>query len=191
MKEQLKMSDKVVVGISGSSCSIVGIRLLEVLREMKVETHLIITKTAKEILEHETSYKVKDVEKLASKVYSNDDMFGSVASGSFKTLGMVVVPCSMKTLGGIASGYSDNLLLRAADVCLKERRKLVLVTRETPLSYIHIENMKKVTLAGAIVLPPVMTMYSKPKKIDDMVNHIVGKILDSLGFDNKVYKRWN
>jgi 4-hydroxy-3-polyprenylbenzoate decarboxylase len=185
------MHEKLIVGISGSSGSILGIRLLEVLKKMRIETHLIITETAKKLIEHETKYKAKDVEALASKVYDNKDFFASVASGSFRTLGMVVIPCSMKTLGGIASGYSDNLLLRAADVCLKERRKLVLVTRETPLSYIHIENMRRVTLAGGIVLPPIMTLYSKPKKIDDMVNHIMGKVLDSLGIGNDVYKRWS
>jgi len=190
MKGQWSMPERLVVAISGSSCSILGIRLLEVLKKKRIETHLVITDTAKKLIEHETSYKVKDVEKLASKVYRNDDLFGSIASGSFSTKGMVVIPCSMKTLGGIASGYSDNLLLRAADVCLKERRRLVLVTRETPLSYIHIENMRKVTLAGAVVLPPVMTLYNKPEKIGDMVDHITGKVLDSLGIDNKVYKRW-
>jgi 4-hydroxy-3-polyprenylbenzoate decarboxylase len=184
------MPEKMIVGISGSSCSILGIRLLEVLKNLGIETHLVITGTAKKLIGHETSYSVRDVEKLASKVYDNDDLFAPIASGSFRTLGMVVIPCSMKTLGGIASGYSDNLLLRAADVCLKERRKLVLVARETPLSYIHIENMRRVTLAGAIVLPPVMTLYSKPKKTEEMVDHIIGKVLDSLGIENRVYKRW-
>ncbi len=184
------MREKLIVGISGSSGSILGVRFLEVLKKMEFETHLIITETAKKLIEHETSYNVKDVEKLASKVYDNMDLFASIASGSFKTKGMVVIPCSMKTLGGIASGYSDNLLLRAADVCLKERRKLVLVTRETPLSAIHIENMRKVSLAGGVILPPVLTMYSKPKTIEEMVDHIIGKVLDSLGVENKVYKRW-
>jgi len=185
------MREKLIVGISGSSCSILGIRLLEVLKKMGIETHLIITETAKKLIEHETSYKVMDVEKLASKVYDNGDLFGSIASGSFRTKGMIIIPCSMKTLGGIASGYSDNLLLRAADVCLKERRKLVLVTRETPLSLIHIENMRRVSLAGAVVLPPVMTLYSKPKYIREMVDHVIGKVLDSLGLENKIYKRWS
>ena len=182
--------EHIIVGISRSSCSILGIRLLEILRKTGIKTHLVITETAKEILEHETEYSVKDVEKLAYKVYDNNDFFARIASGSFRTKGMVVIPCSMKTLGGIASGYSDNLLLRAADVCLKERRKLILVTRETPLSAIHLENMKRVSLAGGVILPPVMTLYSKPKGINEMVDHIVGKVLDLLGIENKVYKRW-
>lgn len=185
------MREKLIVGISGSSGSILGIRFLEVLKKMGIETHLIITETAKKLIEYETKYKVKDVEKLASKVYDNSDFFAKIASGSFQTNGMVVIPCSMKTLGGIASGYSDNLLLRAADVCLKERRNLVLVTRETPLSLIHIENMRKVSLAGGVILPPVMTLYSKPKRIEEMVDHIIGKVLDSLGIENKIYKRWS
>ncbi len=184
------MRERIIIGISGSSGSILGVRLLEVLKKMGFETHLIITGTAKKLIEHETSYKVKDVEALASKAYDNSDLFAPIASGSFRTKGMVIIPCSMKTLGGIASGYADNLLLRAADVCLKERRKLILVTRETPLNLIHIENMRKVTLAGAIVLPQVITTYSKPRKIEEVVDHIIGKVLDSLGIENEVYKRW-
>jgi 4-hydroxy-3-polyprenylbenzoate decarboxylase len=190
MKGQWSMPERIVVGISGSSGSVLGIRLLEVLKKMGIETHLIITETAKKLIEHETKYKVKDVEKLASNIYDNSDFFAKIASGSFQTKGMVVIPCSMKTLGGIASGYSDNLLLRTADVCLKERRKLVLVTRETPLSLIHVENMRKVSMAGGVILPPVMTMYSKPKTIEEVVDHIIGKVLDSLGIENRIYKRW-
>lgn len=178
----------IIVGISGASGSILGIRLLQALKG-KAETHLIITETAQKILEHETVFKWKQVEKMASESYRNSDFFAPIASGSFQTSGMVVIPCSMKTLAGIASGFSDNLLLRAADVCLKERRKLILVARETPLSYIHINNMRKVSMAGAVVLPPVLSFYSKPKSIDDMVNHIVGKTLDMLGFEGE-YKRW-
>jgi len=180
---------KIIVGISGASGSVLGVRLLQELKG-KAETHLIITETAQKILEHETGFNIKQVEKLATKSYSNSDFFASIASGSFKTEGMVIIPCSMKTLAGIASGFSDNLLLRCADVCLKERRKLVLVARETPLSYIHIKNMKTASKAGAIILPPVLSFYSKPKTIDDMVNHIVGKVLDILGFENSLYKRW-
>jgi polyprenyl P-hydroxybenzoate/phenylacrylic acid decarboxylase-like protein len=180
---------KIIAGISGASGSILGIRLLQELKG-KAETHLIITDAAKKILEYETGFTVKQVEKLATKSYSNSDFFASVASGSFQTEGMVIIPCSMKTLAGIASGFSDNLLLRCADVTLKERRKLVLVARETPLSYIHVKNMETVSQSGAIILPPVLSFYSKPKSIDDMVNHIVGKTLDMLGFENTLYKRW-
>lgn len=185
------MPERIVVGVSGSSGSVLGIRFLELSKKLGLETHLIITETAKKLIEHETSYKVEDVENLASKVYDNADLFAPISSGSFQTKGMVVIPCSMKTLGGIASGYSDKLLLRAADVCLKERRKLILVTREAPLSLIHIDNMRKVTLAGGIILPPVITMYSKPKNIEEMVDHIMGKVLDSLGIENRIYKRWD
>jgi len=193
-KGQLSMRDngkeKIIVGISGSSGSILGIRFLEVMKKLGIETHVVISHTAKKLIEHETSYNVRDVEKLASKVYGYKDFFVAIASGSFRTKGMVIIPCSMKTLAGIASGYSDNLMLRAADVCLKERRRLVLVARETPLSLIHIENMRRVTLAGGVILPPVLTMYSKPKSIDEMVNHIIGKVLDALGIENRIYKRW-
>jgi polyprenyl P-hydroxybenzoate/phenylacrylic acid decarboxylase-like protein len=180
---------KFVVGISGASGSILGIRLLQELKG-KAETHLIITDSAKKILEHETGFNVKQVDKLATKSYSNSDFFASIASGSFLTDGMIIIPCSMKTLAGIASGFSDNLLLRCADVTLKERRRLILVARETPLSYIHIKNMETASKAGAVILPPVFSFYSKPKTIDDMVNHIVGKTLDVLGFENSLYKRW-
>jgi 4-hydroxy-3-polyprenylbenzoate decarboxylase len=183
--------EKIIVGISGSSGAILGVRFLETLKRMGIETHLVISETAEKIIEHETKHEVGDVKKLAARTYGYRDLFAPIASGSFETKGMVIIPCSMKTLAGIASGYSDNLTLRAADVCLKERRKLVLVTRETPLSLIHIENMRTVTLAGGIILPPVMTMYSKPESIDEMADHIIGKVLDSLGIDNKVYKRWD
>jgi 4-hydroxy-3-polyprenylbenzoate decarboxylase len=179
---------KIVIGISGASGSILGIKLLQALKG-KAETHLIITETAEKILEHETGFTVKQVEKLATKTYKNSDFFAPVASGSFMTDGMAIIPCSMKTLAGIASGFSDNLLLRAADVCLKERRRLILVARETPLSHIHIKNMEAASNAGAIILPPVLSFYSKPKTVDDMANHIVGKTLDMLGFEGE-YKRW-
>jgi len=184
------MGKTLVVGISGSSSVILGIKLLEFLWSANIQTHLIITSTAKKIIDHETEYTVADVKKLAAKTYENTDLFAPTASGSFKTDGMIIIPCSMKTLAGIASGYSDNLLLRSADVCLKERRKLILVTRETPLSLIHIENMAKVTRAGGVVLPPVLSFYSKPKNIEDMINYILGKVLDVLGIDNKLYERW-
>jgi flavin prenyltransferase len=181
---------KILVGISGASCSILGVKLLEFLKKEGYETHLIITETAEKILEHETDYKIDDVKKLASKYHNNNDFFSSVASGSFKADAMIIVPCSMKTVAGIASGFTDNLLLRTADVFLKERRKLIVVPRETPLSSIHTENLDKISKAGVIVLPAVLTLYSRPKTIDDMLNHILGKILDVLGIENSVYKRW-
>lgn len=182
--------NRIVVGMTGASGAVLGVKLLEFLKKTDFETHLIITDIAKKIIEHETDYKVEDVERLADHVYNNNDFFASIASGSFKYSGMVIIPCSMKTLGGIASGYSDSLLLRVADVCLKERRKMVLVTREMPLSQIHIENMEKISRAGGVILPPVLSFYSKPKDINDMVNHVIGKTLDTLGIDNDVYKRW-
>jgi 4-hydroxy-3-polyprenylbenzoate decarboxylase len=190
MKGQWSMAEKIVIGISGGSGVLLGIRLLEFLKGTDYETHLVITKPAESIILHETEYSVEDVKKLATRAYDNSDFFAPFASGSFKTSGMVIIPCSMKTLAGIASGYSDNLLLRAADVCLKERRKLVLVTRETPLSYIHIKNMSKVTKAGAIVVPPVLSFYSKPKNVDDMIIFVLGKVLDVLGVENELYERW-
>jgi 4-hydroxy-3-polyprenylbenzoate decarboxylase len=184
------MGKTLIVGISGSSGSILGIKLLEFLWSANYETHLIISSPAESIIPHETEYEVADVKKLAAKVYENQDFFAPIASGSFKTDGMVIIPCSMKTLAGVASGYSDNLMLRAADICLKERRKLILVTRETPLSLIHIKNMKKVTKTGAIVVPPMLSFYSKPKTVEDLINFNLGKVLDVLGIENKLYERW-
>jgi 4-hydroxy-3-polyprenylbenzoate decarboxylase len=190
MRVWSKLKNRIVVGITGASGVILGIKLLEFLKKTGIETHLIITEIAKKIIEHETDYSVKDVEKLADSVHDNKDLFAPIASGSFKIKGMVVIPCSMKTLAGVANGYSDNLLLRVADVCLKERRKIILVAREMPLSQIHIENMERVSRAGGIILPPVLTFYSKPKNINDMVNHVIGKVLDMLDIENDMYKRW-
>jgi len=183
------MTRKIIVGMSGSSGAVLGVRALEMLRKMGIETHLVITDVARKVMEQETSCKVAEVEKLAVHVHRIDDFFAPIASGSFKTEGMIVIPCSMKTLAGIASGYSSNLLLRAADVMLKERRKLVLVAREMPLSLIHIENMEKVTAAGAVVMPPMMTFYNRPEKIEDMVTHLLGKVFDQFGLETE-YKRW-
>jgi len=178
-------SKRLVLGISGGSGAILAIRLLESLRETEWEVHLVITKTGEQVIDHETEYDFQELDDLATKIYPSDDFFAPFASGAYATRGMVVVPCSMKTLSGIANGYSDNLLLRAADVCLKERRKLILVTRETPLNLIHIENMRRVTLAGAMVFPPVLTMYSMPRSVDEMIEHFVNKLLDELGIDRK------
>lgn len=176
---------KLIVGVSGASGIALAERLLEALKKAKAETHLVVSETAEEIRKHEGVGRLK-----ADYSYNSKDFFGKIASGSFRTDGMVVIPCSMKTLAGIASGYTDNLLLRAADVCLKERRKLVIVARETPLSAIHIENMLRLSRAGAIIMPPVMGFYYRPKAIGDMVDHTVGKVLDLFGIENKLIKRW-
>ncbi len=169
-----------------------GIRLLEVLRHTDWEVHLTWTQPAEKVIQHETSRRPESLGELATRVYSPDDWFAPIASGSVPTHGMVVIPCSMKTLAGIAHGYADNLLLRAADVCLKERRKLVVVPRETPLSLIHIDNMRKVTLAGGIVLPPVLTMYNMPESVEQVVDQIVYKVLNvlGLGIGREVLQRW-
>lgn len=180
-----------LVGMSGGSGSVYGVRLLEELKRLKVETHLIISSAARETLAIETDYKLGYVEALASRVHRFNDIAGAPASGTFRTQGMVVVPCSMKTLSGIASGYSDNLLLRAAEVTLKERRPLVLVPRETPLTTIHMENMLKVARAGAIVLPAMPGFYNSPTTIDELVGQIVGKVLDVLNIEHHLYEQWN
>ncbi len=184
------MTKRIIVAVSGASGSILGIRLLEELKKLGVETHLIVSEPAMKIMGHETGKSMSDLKKLAKKTHGNSDFFAPVASGSFRTDGMVIIPCSMKTLAGVASGFSDNLILRAADVCLKERRRLVLVTREMPLSSIHTENMARVSRAGGIILPPVLSFYSKPKDINDLVNHVVGRVLDCLGLENNIYQRW-
>jgi flavin prenyltransferase len=179
-----------LVGMSGGSGVIYGVRLLEVLKRLKVETHLIISTAAKETLVLETDHKVGYVESLASHVYRFNDIAAAPASGTFRTQGMVVIPCSMKTLAGIATGYSDNLLIRAAEVTLKERRPLVLVPRETPLTAIHIENMLKVAQTGAIVLPATPGFYNRPHTIDELIDHVVGKVLDVLNIEHDLYQQW-
>jgi len=181
---------RLIVGISGASGAIYGIRALQALQELGVETHLVITDAGLETIRLETDFKKADVVKLATKTYRLDDIASKIASGSYQTDGMLVIPCSMKTLAGIASGYSGNLLLRAADVTIKERRRLVLVVRETPLSLIHIENMATVTRAGAIVLPAMPAFYHKPKTVEELVDQVVGKALDMLGIEQQLLKRW-
>ncbi|MBN2330372.1 MAG: UbiX family flavin prenyltransferase [Candidatus Aenigmarchaeota archaeon] len=183
------MQKRIIVGISGASCICLGVRMLETLRKAGAETHMVVTETAKRVLKEETGLSYGEAEKLADKSYDSHDFFAAIASGSFRTDGMVVVPCSMKTLGGIASGNSSNLLLRAADVMLKERRRLVLVVRETPLNLIHIRNMETAALAGAVILPPMPACYTKPETIDDLVTHVLGKVCDQFGIDIG-YKRW-
>ena len=181
---------ELIIGISGASGVGYGIRLLEILHQMKVQTHLIMTKAAEGIIRAETDVEPENVKKLAAFVYDEDDFYASIASGSYKTAGMIIAPCSMKTLGQIANGISDNLLVRAADVCLKEERKLILMTRETPLSLIHLENMIRVKKAGGTILPACPGFYSRPESIDDLFDIMAGRALDLAGIENGVYKRW-
>jgi polyprenyl P-hydroxybenzoate/phenylacrylic acid decarboxylase-like protein len=182
---------RLVVGISGSSAPHYGIALLRALRDLAdVETHLVISSGAHRTIELETDLKVVDIEELADAVHDPGDLAASISSGSFLTLGMVVVPCSMHMLASVAHGISDNLLARAADVTLKERRPLVLVPRETPLSLIHVRNMVAVTEAGATVLPPVPGFYQRPETIDDLLKHTTGKVLDQFGIEHELFRRW-
>lgn len=181
---------RLIVGISGASGVIYGVRLLEALKTMPVETHLVMTRTAEVTLAHETDLKVAAVRKLADAAYKIDDLAAAISSGSFRTMGMIVAPCSMRSLGEIAHGISSNLLTRAADVILKERRRLVLVARETPLTAIHLRNMLTLSEMGAIVAPPVPAFYNRPRSLDDLVDHTVGRLLDLFGLDTGKVKRW-
>ena len=184
---------KLIVGISGASGTIYGIRLLEVLRDVPdLETHVVVSSAARLTLSLETEYPPDIFETLASKLYKTSDMAAAISSGSFITVGMVVVPCSMKTLSGIANSYADNLLLRAADVVLKERRRLVLVARETPLHLGHLRLMTQVTEMGAIVMPPVPAFYHRPQTIQGIVDPTINRILDLLDIelDGELVERW-
>ena len=181
---------RLIVGISGASGTVYGIRMLEVLREAGVETHLVMSRAAQIALAAETDLKVADVEKLASVVHSNQDIGAACSSGSFKVHGMVVAPCSVKTLSEIATSTGGNLMSRAADVTLKERRRLVLLLRETPLHLGHIRNMAAVTEAGAIVYPPVPAFYARPASLEDMVDHTIGRVLDLFDIDTSLVRRW-
>ncbi len=181
---------RILVGITGATGAIYGIRLLELLREAGVETHLIISKPAERTIGWETPYSMDEVRALAFRAYPVADIAAEPSSGSFLHDGMIIAPCSVKTLAAIAAGYCDNLLTRAADVTLKDRRKLVLLVREAPLSLAHIRNMAAVTEMGAIVAPPVPAFYNQPRSIDDIVNHTVGRVLDIFGMQSAVVKRW-
>ena len=183
---------RLVVGMSGSSAPQLGDTFLRATRDLEaVETHLVVSEGARRSIELELHRDPAEVEALADVVYGPADLGAAISSGSFLTMGMVVIPCSMRTLGAIAGGTSDNLLTRAADVTLKERRPLVLVTRETPLSYIHIRNMETVTLAGATVLPPVPAFYHGPKTIEDLLLQTCGKVLDQFGIEHDLFQRWS
>ncbi|MDE0128679.1 MAG: UbiX family flavin prenyltransferase [Gammaproteobacteria bacterium] len=182
---------RLIIGISGASGVIYGIRLLEALREApEVETHLIVSNGGKVNIALETDWKVRDVEALADVVYSDSDVAATIASGSFRTGGMIVAPCSMKTLGAIVNSYAANLLVRAADVTLKEGRKLVLAPRETPLHAGHLRLMHEAALMGVVVAPPVPGFYAKPTSVEDIVNHTVGRLMDLFGLETDLVRRW-
>lgn len=192
--ESVNRSDsqqRIIVGITGASGSIYGICLLEALRAMGVETHLVLTRAAEMTIAYETGHTAKHVRALADKTYPLGDVGAAIASGSFNTLGMIVAPCSMKTLSEIAYSLSGNLLTRAADVVLKERRRLVLMPRETPLHLGHIRAMAAATEIGAIIAPPMPAFYAKPKSLDDMVQQSVGRVLDLFGLDTGKVHRWS
>ena len=182
---------RLIVAITGSSGVIYGIKMLECLRALKVETHLVMSEWGEKNIEIETEKSVSYVRGLASVCYDSKNMAASISSGSFKTDGMGIVPCSMKTLSSIANGYDDGLISRAASVCIKESRKLVLVPRETPLSKIHIENMRTLVDTGVTILPASPGFYQRPKTIDDMIAHIVGKVLDQFSIAHDLYQRWS
>jgi 4-hydroxy-3-polyprenylbenzoate decarboxylase len=185
------MAERLVVGISGASGVMYGIRLLEVLRDvLKVEPHLVITTAARQTITQETDWAVKDVEALAHTHYNASEIGATIASGSFATRGMVIIPCSIKTLSAVAQSFSGELISRAADVTLKEGRPLILVVRETPFHLGHLRLMTQATEMGAVIFPPLPAFYMRPKTIDDIVNNTVGRILARLGFDNDLFKEW-
>jgi 4-hydroxy-3-polyprenylbenzoate decarboxylase len=181
---------RLIIGISGATGAIYGIRLLEALSKSDVETHLIITEAAENTILMETDWKVEEIKSLAKVSHDIKNLGADISSGSFLSEGMVIIPCSIKSLSGIANSFDENLLIRSADVTLKERRKLVLVVRETPLHLGHIELMLQASRMGAILLPPVPAFYFHPKNVDDLVNHTVGKVLDLFGLDHHLFDRW-
>ncbi len=182
---------RIIIGISGASGAIYGIRLLEALRDQKsVETHLVMSSTGRMNIQIETDWKAQDVERLADVVHRNNDIGAMIASGSYQSDGMIVAPCSMKTLSAIVNSYADNLLCRAADVMLKERKRLILVPRESPLHSGHCRLLYKAARMGIDIAPPMPAFYNRPQSVDDIVNHTVGRLLDLLGLDSGMVKRW-
>src|SRR5438309_5962288 len=182
---------RLIVGITGATGTIFGVRLLQMLHGSGVETHMAMSKWGARTLIHETEYTVEQVQRMATHNYPLGDQGAAISSGSFITLGMVVVPCSMRTLAAIANGLADNLIHRAADVILKERRKMVLVVRESPLHDIHLENMLKLARMGVVILPPVPAFYNHPQNLDDMINHIAMRVLDQFDIHLDVMNRWD
>jgi 4-hydroxy-3-polyprenylbenzoate decarboxylase len=189
-KKTAETARRLIVGISGASGVVYGVRMLEVLRDSDVETHLVMSKAAEMTLVYEMDMKPKDVRALASKVHAQADIGASISSGSFQTMGMVIVPCSVRSMSEIAAGTTGSLLSRAADVVLKERRRLVLAFRETPIHAGHLRTMAQLTEMGAIIAPIVPAFYNRPKTLDDLINHTVGRLLDLFGIETKLVKRW-
>lgn len=181
---------KLIVGISGATGAIYGIRLLEALNHVGVESHLVMSSWAEKTISIETNYSVEEVKALASHTYNSSNQAAIISSGSYITDGMILAPCSMKSLASISYGLADNLLSRAADVILKEKRKLVIIPRESPLNQIHLENMLRLSKMGVVILPPMPAFYNKPETVDDIVNHTVARTLDQFGIDNQLTKRW-
>jgi flavin prenyltransferase len=188
--EQAK-PQRLIVGITGATGTIFGVRILQMLHGSGVETHLVMSKWATRTLTHETPCSIKEVQELATQSYASGDQGARISSGSFVTLGMVIAPCSMRTLAAIAHGLGDNLVHRAADVILKERRKLVLVVRESPFNEIHLENMLKLARMGVVILPPVPAFYNHPQSLDDMINHIAMRVVDQFDIHLDVMNRWD
>ncbi|MCH7560645.1 MAG: UbiX family flavin prenyltransferase [Thaumarchaeota archaeon] len=181
---------KLIIGITGSTGVVYGIRMLETLKKLDVETHLIMSEWAEKCITMETEYTIDHVKSLATNISDEKNMASSVSSGTHRVDGMIIIPCSMKTLSSIANGYDNTLIARAAGVTIKESRKLILMARETPFSAIHLENMLKLSRLGVIILPPVTEFYTKPKSIDDIVNHGIGKCLDQFNIEHDLYPRW-
>jgi flavin prenyltransferase len=182
---------RLIVGITGATGTIFGVRILQMLHGSGVETHLVVSKWAARTLAHETQYSLKYVQSLATQSYGIGAQGAAISSGSFVTLGMVIAPCSMRTLAAIAHGIGDNLIHRAADVILKERRKLVLVVRESPFNEIHLENMLKLARMGVVILPPVPAFYNNPQSLDDIINHITMRVIDQFDIHLDVINRWD
>ncbi len=184
------MQQKILMAITGASGAIYGIRLLQILRDLNIETHLIISKAAEVTISYESNYNIKDIKKMASHCYSINDIGASPASGSYKFDGMIIAPCSMKSLAEIATGIGGNLISRSADVMLKEHRRLVLMTRETPLNDIHLKNMLTASRAGAIIAPPMPAFYNKPTNLEEVIDHNIGRVLDLFKIDSGIIKEW-
>jgi 4-hydroxy-3-polyprenylbenzoate decarboxylase len=185
------MPKRLIVAITGATGAIYGVRLLEALKAAQVETHLVLSKWGQQTVEHETGLTLADLEERAAVVHGSGNMAATISSGSFQTAGMIIAPCSMRTVGALAHSNGDNLVHRAADVVLKERRKMVLVPRETPLSEIHLENLLKLARMGVVILPPMPAFYNRPASLEDIVNHVVVRVLDQFDIETSFAKRWD